>query len=105
MRGKKFLRLFFSFKSTLYLELVTLIQADDLRSFCRHLASAAGASDIASHLVADSLVASNLRGVDSHGVSLLPYYLAQWKNGDVDVSAFGRIATEMGACITFDGEN
>lgn len=84
---------------------VTLIQADDLREFCRHLAAAAGASETASHLVADSLVASNLRGVDSHGVSLLPYYLAQWKSRDVDIRAVGSIACQTGACITFDGEN
>ena len=84
---------------------VTLIKADDLRAFCRQLATAAGASDAASDLVADSLVASNLRGVDSHGVSLLPYYLAQWKIGDVNIQSTGRIATETGATITFDGEH
>jgi LDH2 family malate/lactate/ureidoglycolate dehydrogenase len=90
---------------TLYRDHVTLLQADDLRAFCRQLSAAAGASRIASDLVADSLVASNLRGVDSHGVSLLPYYLAQWKSADVDIRATGRIAAETGACLTFDGEN
>ena len=84
---------------------VTLIQADALRAFCRQLAAAAGAAPTASELVADSLVASNLRGVDSHGVSLLPYYLAQWQCADVDVRGVGKIASETGACITFDGEN
>ena len=84
---------------------VTVLQADDLRAFCRRLAAAAGASSLASDLVADSLVASNLRGVDSHGVSLLPYYLAQWKIRDVDIHATGRIAAETGATLTFDGEH
>jgi LDH2 family malate/lactate/ureidoglycolate dehydrogenase len=84
---------------------VTLLQAGDLRAFCRQLSSAAGASPAASDLVADSLVASNLRGVDSHGVSLLPYYLAQWKSADVDVRGVGAIAAETGACLTFDGQN
>jgi LDH2 family malate/lactate/ureidoglycolate dehydrogenase len=84
---------------------VNLIQAGPLREFCRQLASNAGASSVASDLVAESLVASNLRGVDSHGVSLLPYYLAQWSSKDVDVCSTGSIAHEAGATITFDGEN
>jgi len=102
---KTFLRLFVSTCRTLYREHVTLLKAADLREFCRQLATAAGASQIASDLVADSLVASNLRGVDSHGVSLLPYYLAQWKTADVDVQATGDIASEAGCCINFDGRN
>jgi LDH2 family malate/lactate/ureidoglycolate dehydrogenase len=83
---------------------VILIQADELRAFCRQLASTGGASASCSDLIADSLVASNLRGVDSHGVSLLPYYLAQWKAGSVDIRGTGRIASESGAAITFDAE-
>ena len=43
--------------------------------------------------------------MDSHGVSLLPYYLAQWKSGDVDIRATGKVASEAGACLTFDGES
>jgi LDH2 family malate/lactate/ureidoglycolate dehydrogenase len=84
---------------------VNLIQADPLRKFCRELASGGGAPSTASELIAESLVASNLRGVDSHGVSLLPYYLAQWSHRDVDIHATGRIASESGPCMTFDGEN
>lgn len=84
---------------------VYLIQADILRAFCRQLAIAGGASSLSSDLIADSLVASNLRGVDSHGVSLLPYYLAQWSARGVDASSTGRIAHEAGATMTFDGRN
>ncbi len=84
---------------------VTLLQAADLRLFCRQLTRAAGASELAADLVSDSLVASNLRGVDSHGVSLLPYYLAQWQSADVNVGAVGHIVSEAGACLTFDGDN
>lgn len=43
--------------------------------------------------------------MDSHGVSLLPYYLDQWRSGDVHVPATGSIASETGACLSFDGEN
>lgn len=88
-----------------YCEVVTLLPAAELRDFCQRLCAAAGAAPDAAYLVADSLVASNLRGVDSHGVSLLPYYLAQWQSGDVEVQARGSIASEGGACMTFDGES
>ena len=88
-----------------YGERVSLIEARHLREFCRQLSLAGGASATASDLIAESLVASNLRGVDSHGVSLLPYYVAQWKHRDVDVCAEGRVASENGGCLTFDGEN
>ena len=56
-------------------------------------------------LVADSLVAANLRGVDSHGVQLLPYYVEQVERGDMDAHAEGRIALESGACLLYDGAN
>lgn len=84
---------------------VTLIQADALRTFCRQLSTAGGASPQAGGLLAESLVASNLRGVDSHGVSLLPYYLAQWNSRSVDVSATGRVDHEAGATLAFDGQH
>jgi LDH2 family malate/lactate/ureidoglycolate dehydrogenase len=84
---------------------VIIIQPGDLRALVRGLAAASGASSPACELLADSLVASNLRGVDSHGVSLLPYYLAQWRSRDVDIAASGSIASETGACLTFDGQN
>lgn len=84
---------------------MNFLPAGELRAFCHQLANAAGAPDAAARLIADSLVASNLRGVDSHGVSLLPYYLAQWKSGTVDVLGTGRVASESGASLTFDGES
>ena len=88
-----------------YGERVNLIEAQPLRDFCRELCLAGGASATASDLIAESLVASNLRGVDSHGVSLLSYYIANWKHRDVDIHAQGRVASESGASMTFDGEN
>jgi LDH2 family malate/lactate/ureidoglycolate dehydrogenase len=56
-------------------------------------------------LVAESLVASNLRGVDSHGIQLLPYYAQQIEAGNLNLNADGRILTESGACMVYDGEN
>ncbi len=55
-------------------------------------------------LVADSLVAANLRGVDSHGVNLLPAYAKQLATGNIDPAAEGRILAESDACLLYDGQ-
>ena len=54
--------------------------------------------------VAESVVASNLRGVDSHGIQLSP---STWKAaGRRDgPAADGRVVSESGACLVFDGQN
>jgi len=56
-------------------------------------------------LVAESLVAANLRGVDSHGVQLVLAYAEQIRKGYADPVARGHIVSENGACVTYDGRN
>jgi len=56
-------------------------------------------------LVAESLVASNLRAVDSHGVQLLHLYVEGLQFGSINVHATGKIVVESGACAIYDGEN
>jgi LDH2 family malate/lactate/ureidoglycolate dehydrogenase len=82
-----------------------VISAEDLTSWASELLEAASFSRPTAHLVAESLVAANLRGVDSHGVQLLPYYVEQVERGDLDAAAQGRIALETGACLLYDGAN
>ncbi len=53
-------------------------------------------------LLAESLSAASLRGVDSHGLQLLPHYVAQIERGDVDPRAEGRVVAENGACLIYD---
>ncbi len=78
---------------------------DQLERFACDLMAAAGASIETAALIAASLVAANLRGVDSHGVRLLPAYLGQLRAGDMDGRARGRVLRESGACLLFDAEN
>ena len=80
-----------------------LIQAGDLTAFAAQLLDAIGVTPVKSQLVAESLVAANLRGVDSHGVQLLPYYIEQLEWGDMDAQADGRVISESGACLLYDG--
>lgn len=56
-------------------------------------------------IVATSLVASNLRGVDSHGIQLLPFYIDQLLAHEVDPLTDGCVVSESGACMLFDGGN
>ena len=55
--------------------------------------------------IAEVLVWANLRGVDSHGIQLLPYYVEQMEAGDLSRVADGHVISEMGACLLYDGEN
>ncbi|HEY3738852.1 MAG TPA: Ldh family oxidoreductase [Bryobacteraceae bacterium] len=81
------------------------IQHDLLRQFGAALLIGAGVPRSTAELVADSLVASNLRAVDSHGVQLLGFYIDQIRAGNFDVHARGRVASELGGSMTYDSEN
>jgi LDH2 family malate/lactate/ureidoglycolate dehydrogenase len=82
-----------------------IVSAEDLASWAAGLLEAAAFPAPTARLVAESLVAANLRGVDSHGVQLLPYYIEQVERGDMLASAEGRILMESGACLLYDGAN
>ena len=73
-----------------------LIPARDLTVLATQLLDAVGVASGKSKLVAESLVAANLRGVDSHGVQLLPYYLEQLEWGDMDAQAEGKNEFALG---------
>src|SRR6185369_4539996 len=50
-------------------------------------------------------VASNLRGVDSHGIQLLPFYIDQILAREMDPAGDGQVISESGSCLLFDGQN
>jgi LDH2 family malate/lactate/ureidoglycolate dehydrogenase len=82
-----------------------VISAADLAARAARLLEAVGISGSTAGLIAESLVAANLRGVDSHGVQLLPYYIEQVEAGDLDAQAEGHVVSESGACLVYDGQN
>jgi len=82
-----------------------IISAPVLREFVEKILASAGVPSNRAELVADSLVAANLRGVDSHGVHLLPHYVTQLKAGNIDPGTDGRVISESGACLLYDGEH
>ena len=84
--------------------LVFTFSSGELSEFAYRLLSKAGTPDGIARLVAESLVASNLRGVDSHGLQLLPYYIGHIEAGNIRPRETGRALNESGACLLYDGE-
>ncbi len=82
-----------------------LISHDTLLDFGRRLLEAAAVPPAKARLVAEALVAANLRAVDSHGMQLLPYYLDQLRAGNLDPLTDGRVVSESGGCVLYDGQN
>jgi len=82
-----------------------LVSHGPLAAFAQEILEAVRVPGATARLVAESLVAANLRGVDSHGVQLLIWYTEQIGAGNVDIHHGGRVASENGACMVYDGEN
>ncbi len=76
-----------------------------LTDFACDLLRAAGLPQNDARLTADSLVAANLRGVDSHGVQLIPPYVAQIEAGNIKPGVRGEVASEDGACMVYDAQH
>ncbi len=86
------------------MENARLVLPDELIAAAKRILEGRGAPPDKAALVAESLVAANLRGVDSHGVHLLGYYVEHIRNGHMRPEAEGRVANESGACLVYDGE-
>src|SRR5258708_14117281 len=61
----------------------TLVSHTRLDEFTAACLEKLGLADADARLVTETLVASNLRGVDSHGVVRLPHYATRLRNGTV----------------------
>jgi len=81
------------------------ISAPELTDFACRILVAAGVPVHKAGIVGASLVAANLRGVDSHGIQLLSYYLEQLAARELDPIADGRVVSENGCGLTYDGQN
>jgi LDH2 family malate/lactate/ureidoglycolate dehydrogenase len=81
------------------------IHRDPLTDFAQAMFQASGVPSASARLVAESLVASSLRGVDSHGIQLVIWYTEQIRNGNIDLHTAGHIVSESGACMIYDADN
>src|SRR3954471_10847388 len=82
-----------------------VLAADKLRQFAGQILEGAGVPRDKAEVTAACLIASNLRGVDSHGMQLLPFYIDQLLAGEMDPHTDGRVISEAGSCLHFDGQN
>jgi LDH2 family malate/lactate/ureidoglycolate dehydrogenase len=77
--------------------------ADELRGLVGQIFRAAGANEANAEMVAEHLVLSNLRGVDSHGVFHVPGYVAAIRRGDLLPSAAPEILRETANSALISG--
>jgi LDH2 family malate/lactate/ureidoglycolate dehydrogenase len=77
--------------------------AGELLSLARDVLEAAGAPPATARVVAESLVESNLRGHDSHGVRRLVPYLGFVERGQIDPTAEPDVIQRRGAVVIVDG--
>jgi LDH2 family malate/lactate/ureidoglycolate dehydrogenase len=82
-----------------------VISAPEITRFLEKILLAAQVPPHKADIVATSLVASNLRGMDSHGIQLLPFYVDQLLAGEMDPHTDGEVISEFGSCLHFDGRN
>jgi ureidoglycolate dehydrogenase (NAD+) len=76
-----------------------------LRQFCESLLIAGGLAIEAAWLVTDSLLESNLRGIDSHGVARIPHYLARIRSGSINPRPQIRTEILSPATARVDGDH
>jgi len=79
--------------------------ADILRPFLETLFSSTGVPPGDAALVTDAFLESNLTGVDSHGVRLVPAYIRRLAHGGMNPAPTMKIITDLGASVRIDGDN
>ena len=80
-----------------------IISHENLRTLTKEIVTAAGSIGDEPQLVSDNLVEANLAGHDSHGVGMLPRYVASVQTGELIPNQHATIAVDHGAMLTIDG--
>jgi uncharacterized oxidoreductase len=78
--------------------------ADRLREFAASIFAAVGSSREDASVVADSLVAANLVGHDSHGIMRIPEYVGWVEQGRVNLSPHARVTQSTESFAVYDGD-
>jgi len=81
---------------------MTRVASADLLSLATRAMLGAGATEATASATARALVYADTRGLSSHGVSRLPMYVAQLRNGRVDPRAQPVIANSRRAAVLVD---
>jgi L-2-hydroxycarboxylate dehydrogenase (NAD+) len=81
------------------------VPADPLRAFMRESLVAAGASPEEAGVVSDVLIAADLRGLDTHGISRLRYYHDRIRHGVTRPGAPLEVIRETPTTAVLDGQH
>ncbi|SNT47372.1 Ldh family oxidoreductase [Rhodococcoides kyotonense] len=83
----------------------TRIKPDALTDFATTVLRSHNVPEADAHLVADSLVQSDLWGHQSHGVLRLPWYVARLRTGVMTAVTEPEVVSDAGALQILDGRN
>lgn len=83
-------------------ETAVTLAAEELRALAERVLTAAGASPANARMVAAALIAAELDGLGSHGMSRLPFYADQARSGKVDGRAVPAVSHPAAAVIRVD---
>ena len=81
------------------------INAEVLERFCAEVLTRFGLEPEDAEISARVLLASDLRGIDSHGLPRMPMYTDRLRHGAVNLHPNFRVVAETPATIAFDADN
>src|ERR1700712_576079 len=79
------------------------ISRTSLHAYVSAIWTHAGSTPREAQLVADHLVMANMSGHDSHGVGMIPRYMAALGDGELKLNTHAEIVRDVGAVLTIDG--
>ncbi len=81
------------------------VTASALQTYCEAVLARCGVAASDAATVGQCLVYANLRGVDSHGVVRLPFYIERLRQGVVATHPVITVQRVARACVLVDGDN
>jgi len=82
-----------------------LVQTKKLKKFCQEVLIRVGMSDRDASIIAYTMVEAELRGVATHGSSLLPGYVRELRQGHANTRPNIKIIQETNTTAVIDGDN
>ena len=86
-------------------EPAVIVKPEALHQFMVSLFTKEGLPPADARTVSDVLLAADLRGIDSHGVSRIFYYVMKLQSGTINKTPDVRVVSETPACALIDGDN
>mgnify|MGYP003337625744 FL=1 len=79
------------------------IRADNLKAVARKIFAVAGSNARECDLLADHLIEANLKGHDSHGIGMIPAYIASLSVNELVLNAKPELVSETGSTLVVEG--